>query len=242
MKRLKIAAAAVCLAAGALTIGGASGGQAAPPAYKCFGQAATIVGTAGDDLLVGREDTADVIVGLGGDDIIFGAEDVNASTAPGDRLCGGPGGDYVKGGVGQDRIQGGGGPDNVDGSFLLDVITLGGRGNDIVADCDSEYSGGVRELRGGPGNDRLCTDWDSTLMYGGSGRDVLQDFTCRFESTLHGGPGDDVIESYEDSFDGVLCSEFSGAARDLVGGGVGSDSAVVDRADRRSSVEVVRIR
>ncbi|MGH3507033.1 MAG: hypothetical protein ACRDO2_07490, partial [Nocardioidaceae bacterium] len=144
-------------------------GSPATAAYECFRQAATIVGTPGDDVLIGREDTADVIVGLGGNDIIRGAEDINGITAPGDRLCGGAGDDYIRGGIGEDRIQGGGGRDNVDGGFQLDVITQGGRGNDQVADCDSEYTGGVRIIKGGPGDDWLCVDIDATRMYGEGG-------------------------------------------------------------------------
>jgi Ca2+-binding RTX toxin-like protein len=213
--------------------------------YTCFGQAATIVGTSGDDVLVGREDTADVIVGLGGDDIIRGAEDVNLRTAPGDRLCGGAGEDYLRGGTGGDRLQGGGGNDDVDGSYNLDLLLQGGAGNDRVSDCDSEYSGGARRIEGGPGDDTLCVDWDATEMYGGGGSDTLLDLTCRFDSRLYGGPANDSIESYFDNFDGTPCSDravFDDPGSDFVSGGDGSDAVVVNLGDRLAGVESVEIR
>jgi hypothetical protein len=118
----------VCLAMTALVTPAATAGT---NTFDCFAEPATIVGTPGDDVLIGREDTADVIVGLGGDDIIFGAEDINAATAPGDRLCGGSGDDRIRGGVGEDRIQGGSGEDDVDGGFGSS------RGAPAMIDCAS---------------------------------------------------------------------------------------------------------
>ena len=236
MKVFRHLVAATLVGVAALS-GAAAIGSPAAAAYVCFGQAATIVGTPGDDVLIGREDTADVIVGLGGDDVIFGAEDVNAATGPGDRLCGGAGADYIRGGVGEDRIQGGRGNDNVDGSFQLDVITQGGRGNDMVADCDSEYSGGVRIIKGGPGHDTICVDVDATRMYGNGGNDTLYDLDCGPNSHLFGGPGDDRIESFMDNLEGSNCSEYGGLDQDVVNGGDGTDSAVVNAGDEVLNTE-----
>jgi Ca2+-binding RTX toxin-like protein len=226
---------------GALTTIG-SGVAPGATTYWCFGQAATIVGTPGDDVLVGREDTADVIVGLGGSDIIRGSEDVTATTAPGDRLCGGPGADYIRGGVGEDRIQGGGGADDVDGSFSYDVITQGGPGNDRVADCDSEYTGGVRTISGGPGDDELCVDTDPARMYGNGGDDVLTDYDCSSDSRLSGGAGADRLESYFSNIEGTTCSEAGLLDSDTVVGGDGPDSAVVNNGDIVIGVETVQRR
>src|SRR5687767_1532576 len=114
--------------------------------FECFEKRATIVGTFGDDVLSADGNKAEVIMGMGGDDVIFGS---NA----GDRLCGGTGNDYIRGGNGRDRIQGAAGRDDVDGNFGYDRITQGGPGNDRVSDCDSEYTGGVNIIKGGPGND-----------------------------------------------------------------------------------------
>jgi Ca2+-binding RTX toxin-like protein len=211
--------------------------------YVCFAEPATIVGTPGDDVLIGREDTADVIVGLGGNDIIFGSEAINARTAPGDRLCGGSGDDYIRGGVGEDRIQGGSGNDDVDGSYGYDVITQGGRGNDRrVADCDSEYSGGVRIIKGGPGDDHLCVDVDRTRMYGNAGHDLLIDLTCLYEARMYGGPGDDRFESYFDNLQGEDCSEFGFDVRDRLVGGLGRDDAIISPNDTTTGIEQVETR
>jgi hypothetical protein len=237
--RFSILLTTVLLGAATIIGNGAATGAAT---HSCFGQAATIVGTPGDDVLVGREDTADVIVGLGGDDIIRGAEDVNAGSAPGDRLCGGPGADFIRGGVGQDRIQGGRGNDDVDGSFSYDLITQGGPGNDQVADCDSEYTGGVRTISGGPGNDHLCVDTDSTRMSGDGGDDVLADFDCSSDSRLSGGIGDDRLESYFSNLEGTTCSDSGTLDADTVVGGDGRDSALVNPGDIVSGTETVQRR
>lgn len=215
--------------------------SSASAAYECFGQTATIVGTPGDDVLIGREDTGDVIVGLGGDDIIRGAEDVNSATAPGDRLCGGTGDDYIRGGVGEDRIQGGRGADDVDGSFQRDVITQGGPGDDRVADCDSEYSGGVRIIKGGPGDDWMCVDIEVTRMYGEQGHDTLIDLDCGTDSRLVGGSGADTMESYFDNLEGATCSDIGIIDHDRLNGGDGADRAVVNAGDHVVNTEGIRV-
>src|SRR5256885_7216792 len=78
--------------------------QAAP---SCFGMRATIVGTPGDDHIVGKK-APDVIVGLGGNDTIDGFKG-------NDRICGGPGDDYIVGFRGVDHISGDDGNDTIDG-------------------------------------------------------------------------------------------------------------------------------
>lgn len=229
----------VCLAMTGLVTPGAS---ADTKTYECFAQPVTIFGTPGDDVLIGREDTADVIVGLGGDDIIFGSEDINASTAPGDRLCGGSGDDYIRGGVGEDRIQGGSDKDDVDGGYGYDIITQGGDGDDRVADCDSEYTGGVRIIKGGSGVDRLCVDTDSTRMYGNGGGDLLIDLTCLDEARMYGGHGDDNFESYFDNLGGEECSDSSVDTSDRLVGGPGLDSAIISPNDTTNEIELVETR
>lgn len=239
MRRFRILIATALLGA-TTTIG--NGAATAAPTYSCFGQEATIVGTPGDDVLVGREDTADVIVGLGGDDTIFGAEDHTSVDVPGDRLCGGAGADYIRGGAGEDRIQGGAGDDDADGGFGYDVITQGGSGNDRVRDCDSEYTRGVRELSGGPGDDLLCVDTAGARMRGDGGNDVLIDFDCTGKSWLSGGSGDDRLESFYSNEEGINCPEAGALTADTVVGGDGLDTAIVNQGDIVSGVETVRRR
>lgn len=243
MRHFRILVAAVLVGGAAVVGGGAATGA---QTYWCYGQAATIVGTPGDDELVGRADTADVIVGLGGDDSINGmtADDYfdHTGSSPGDRLCGGPGEDRIMGGFGEDRIQGGGDDDHVDGKFGYDWLTQGGAGNDRVTDCDSEYDAGVRRMSGGPGNDHLCVDTDSTRMYGDGGNDVLLDYDCTSDSRLAGGGGDDRLESYHSSFEGSDCSEFGGLDADTVVGGDGMDTALVNQGDVVIGAETVDVR
>lgn len=243
MTRFRILIATVLLGTTALIGNGAATGATT---YKCYGQVATIVGTPGDDVLVGRADTADVIVGLGGADVIKGMTDddyfEHSGFSPGDRLCGGPGADIVVGGMGEDRVQGGDGDDFVDGKYGYDMVAQGGAGNDRLSDCDSEYSGGARKLSGGPGNDYLCIDRKSAQMYGDGGNDVLIDLTCTSNSRLSGGGGDDRLESYFDNYEGSNCSEYGGLDTDTVVGGDGRDTAVVNQGDIVSGTETVQRR
>lgn len=96
----------------------------------CLGLPATIVGTAGADILTGTPG-ADVIVGLGGDDVIRGL-------GGNDRICGGGGDDVLYGGVGNDRVRGGAGDDSL----------IGRRGDDRL-----RGGAGVDEANGGLGRD-----------------------------------------------------------------------------------------
>jgi len=89
----------------------------------CLGEAATIVGTNGADILVGTAGT-DVISGRGGDDVIrgLGGDDV---------ICGGNGDDRLLGGGGDDRMLGGGGQDTLVGRWGDDWLG-GGAGTDVA--------------------------------------------------------------------------------------------------------------
>jgi Ca2+-binding RTX toxin-like protein len=95
-----------------------------PPAQRCDGTPATIVGSAGKDLLRGTR-RADVIAGLGGNDTILAVKG-------NDTVCGGPGNDVVTGGAGRDRLLGGPGNDRLTGGAGRDTC-LGGRGRNRVA-------------------------------------------------------------------------------------------------------------
>jgi uncharacterized repeat protein (TIGR01451 family) len=120
-------------------------------APTCRGMTATVVGTAGNDVLVGTTGP-DVIVGLGGNDRI-------AARAGRDLVCAGAGTDYIGAGsaadrvfagAGRDRLLGRGGPDLLKGSSGNDILK-GGRGSD--------------RLRGGSGFDRCL---------GGAGADSIR--------------------------------------------------------------------
>jgi hypothetical protein len=97
--------------------------QAAAPA--CFGIPATIVGTAGNDVLVGTSDS-DVIVAKSGDDTIRGMDEY-------DTICGGRGDDIIRTGDGPDDSKGGPGNDQIyaQGSDLFAFEAMYGNGGPI---------------------------------------------------------------------------------------------------------------
>ena len=109
-------------------------------AATCRGVAATVTGTAGDDVLLGTPGP-DVIVGLGGSDSIV-------SRAGRDLICAGAGADTVGAGTAADRVFAGAGPDRLLGRGGPDLLK-GSAGNDVLVG-----GGGADRLRGGRGIDR----------------------------------------------------------------------------------------
>lgn len=124
-----------------------------PAATECAGRVATVIGTAGDDVLTGTAGADvfaalggnDSINGLGGNDLICGqaGTDVIRAVAGNDLVRAGGGADRVKGGSGRDELHGGGGNDRLGGGSGADALD-GGGGSDRCA--------------GGPGRDseRRC--------------------------------------------------------------------------------------
>lgn len=119
------------------------------PKARCGGKAATIVGTAGKDILRGTRGR-DVIAGLGGNDRIFGA-------GRGDLICGGAGRDRIVGGPGNDRLFGNRGND----------VLVGGGGDDRLVGGP-----GSDRLIGGPGLDRLIGGRGRDVCNGGPKPDL----------------------------------------------------------------------
>lgn len=120
-------------------------------APTCQGVAATIVGTAGNDVLVGTPGP-DVIVALGGNDRIV-------SRAGRDLICAGAGNDYIGAGSAADRVFAGSGRDRL----------LGRGGPDLL-----KGSGGNDVLKGGPGSDRLRGGRGFDRCVGGAGADSIR--------------------------------------------------------------------
>lgn len=220
------------------------GPVAAEAAPRCFGRAATIVGTAGDDEIVGTPGN-DVIVGLRGFDRI-------RSLGGDDRICGGRDPDFVRGGGGGDAIDGAGGSDTAHGGPGADRIILG--------------PGEVEASFGGPGDDRLfggVGSFDSLiggggddLLDGGPGQDLAEFFdapsgiAADLETDVALGRGTDRIPSIEglvgSNFDDVLFGDgtsnlivaqegddmvdargsgtLEALEADLIDGGVGADT------------------
>jgi uncharacterized repeat protein (TIGR01451 family) len=121
------------------------------PAATCRGAPATMIGTAGDDLITGTSGR-DVIATFGGNDTI-------ASLAGRDLVCAGSGNDYIGAGSAADRVFGGPGKDRLLGRGGPDVLK-GDAGNDAL-----KGNRGADRLRGGSGFDR-CR--------GGAGADSIR--------------------------------------------------------------------
>ena len=134
---------AVVLALGAFGAAASVAGSAAagPTAddLQCFGAAATILGTPGDDVIRGTNGP-DVIVSGRGDDQIDGrgGDDLICGRSGDDTIRGGGGDDRIKGWRGADRLSGGPGDDRLLGGPHSDKL-LGGSGDD--------------DLDGGPARD-----------------------------------------------------------------------------------------
>jgi Ca2+-binding RTX toxin-like protein len=115
--KLAIGAGALVAAPFALSV------PAANAAPTCFGQPATMVGTAGNNTMNGTAGV-DVIMGMAGNDTINGL-------GGNDLLCGGKGTDTVNGGTGNDRLGGGPAADQLRGNENDDDL-IGDGGNDVL--------------------------------------------------------------------------------------------------------------
>lgn len=214
-------------------------------APSCHGRKATIVGTAGNDVLHGTPER-DVIWGGRGDDTIYGS-------LGNDLICGGPGNDVIHGGRGNDTVDGGPGTDIVTGDLGDDKV-LGGAGprDDVAGDL------GIDIVNGGPGNEDLVHgDYGWDRMSGGAGNGDIASFATdvgggkngsagvwaslakhrafgdghdklfgfeslegsAFEDTLIGSKGDNVIDGGPGN-DKI----YGGGGHDRIDGGQGSDA------------------
>jgi Ca2+-binding RTX toxin-like protein len=124
----------------------------------------TLIGTIGNDVIVGTEgkDTVDAkagndtICGLGGDDQL-------TADAGDDYVDGGSGKDTLKGSSGADTLIGGDNDDSLDGDDGNDVL-IGGNGNDF--------------LDGDKNNDMLTGNAGADRFKGGDGTDSATDFNA----------------------------------------------------------------
>lgn len=135
---------------------------------------ATIVGTSGNDKLIGT----------GADDILYGMEgnDALIGGAGNDLLYGYYGYDTLVGGAGNDWLFGGAGP----------VRAFGGAGEDGLHGGDSDDL-----LEGGSGADSLYGGWGTDTLLGGGGADVLQWFYSSDDETTDRVSGDGGIDRLE---------------------------------------------
>jgi Ca2+-binding RTX toxin-like protein len=172
----------------------------------------TIDGRAGDDNIDSRGGNDTVIGGAGDDHIIAGAgNDVVYAGDGNDVVWAGSGNDIVFGGSGHDHLYGEDGDDTMMGEQGDDFIS-GGPGADIVL-------GGVGDdtLLGDAGNDTLEGGDGNDNLDGGDGNDVMTAGTGN--DRMLGGDGNDVLAD--------------GTGSDTVDGGAGTDHvlAAADAAD-----------
>lgn len=188
---------------------GSSGGGGDTEGVFCAGRQTTIVGTGGDDFLIGTFER-DVIAGLGGNDTIqgLGGNDVICGDAGDDDIDGGGGSDLILGGSGNDELRGGAGNDKLKGQKGDDELS-GDEGRDRVIG-----NGGSDHLLGGEGDDVLRGGGGADTLIGTPGYDVDD-----------GGGGRDECEESDDEFTG--CETVG----DLIGdgdGGVDGNGAGLD--------------
>jgi Ca2+-binding RTX toxin-like protein len=220
-KRIRIAI--VCALGGSWLLPALPAG-AAP---KCFGKAATIVGTSRNDRLRGTPRN-DVIVGRGGHDLI-------RSSGGKDRICGSAGDDVLLAGSGKDLLDGGPGSDFLAGGPSRDKLIAG--------------PGEFNVLRGNQGNDRLLGGSGLDFLLGEAGNDRLDGgggifdrasfffspapVTADLNTNTAVGEGNDTMANVEDLEGSQLGDTLTGnaaenfffplAGDDLVTGGDGFD-------------------
>jgi Ca2+-binding RTX toxin-like protein len=173
-------------------------------AKKCDGKKVTIMGTAGNDHIVGKK-ASDVIYGGGGNDVITGGPNGN------DTICGGPGNDTLVGGRGFDKLDGEGGDDHLEGGTGSDNLE-GGEGDDKLSG-----EKGADGLHGGGGDDYITGYKGPDKIGGGGGNDFIDG--QQGSDQVDGEGGDDKLlgDKGNDKIEG-------GAGEDLIEGGPGDDS------------------
>lgn len=139
----------------------------------------TLVGSAADNLLNGRNGN-DTINGAGGDDELVGESGA-------DLLIGGPGSDELTGGSGTDTASYSTAtlPVSVSLAITIEQDTVG-------AGLDTLSS--IQDLVGGPGGDTLTGDGSANTITGGAGAD-----------TISAGDGADTIHAADGVVDSVTC-------------------------------------
>ncbi|MGV0758504.1 M10 family metallopeptidase C-terminal domain-containing protein [Tistrella mobilis] len=171
-----------------------------------------VIGTDGDDVVVGLASQGSFLIGEDGDDNISGGIEGDTITGDdgNDELGGNAGDDLISGGHGQDLVSGGDGDDVLSGGLGADVIS-GGEGFDTASYVTSslavdinlgagtaaggEATGdtltGIEALLGSAHDDRLVGNSADNTLVGGRGADILI-----------GGSGTDTA-SYASSFSAV---------------------------------------
>jgi uncharacterized repeat protein (TIGR01451 family) len=199
-----------------------------PAPAECAGEVATIVGTAGDDAIVGTPGP-DVIQLLDGDDSVLalGGNDLICGDDGDDEIFGGSGRDRLIGDNDDDSLFGGRDRDELDGSDGADEL-IGGRGDDSLAG-----GSGRDELVGGSDDDELSGNSGADDLFGGAGDDMA--FGGPGTDDLNGGAGDDQLsgENGDDDVSGNRGDDvlFGGFGDDELFGSSGDDQLLGETGD-----------
>jgi Ca2+-binding RTX toxin-like protein len=228
----------VCCLGGALALPAIPAG-AAP---RCFGKAATIVGTGRKDRLKGTNGN-DVIVGRGGHDFITGGGGK-------DRICGNGGDDVLLGGSGKDLLDGAAGADFLSGGPSRDKLLAGPGAFNVL-----RGNQGNDTLRGGPGFDILLGEAGNDRLDGGGGVFDRASFffssapvTSDLNSGQATGEGTDTMVGVEDLEGSQLGDSLTGNAEanfffplggdDVLNGGDGFDLVSFDSSATPVTVDL----
>jgi Ca2+-binding RTX toxin-like protein len=160
------------------------------------GSSSNVIGTGGNDLLVGVSAYSNIMGGFGQDTALGGD---GADTIHGD-----DGIDYLYGQAGDDSLFGDAGGDMIEGGDGIDTIE-GGLGGDWI-----EGGLGADTIRGGIDPDVIFGEGGDDFTYGEDGADIVN--AGAGNDTIDGGGGDDYLDG--------------GEGNDTVNGGEGNDTLI----------------
>jgi len=169
-----------------------------------------VLGSAGNDTIVGNSLISNTIYGNGGNNSLYGGQ-----------LA-----DTLYGGTGNDLIDGGAGVDMVDYSSSSNPITVSlngaaaGTATGTSIGTDTLYN--VEVIVAGAGNDVLTANPSTaTSLYGGAGSDLLTGGSGN--DLLDGGAGTDTL-NYSGQTGNLYIALNGAAAGTAFGGGIGTDT------------------
>jgi Ca2+-binding RTX toxin-like protein len=191
---------------------------------RLFAGVLAVNGTAGNDTILIKQEFGNYNVSINGAEQNYDPEVVvgfNVFCGDGDDILivtNDPRGLYADGGNGNDRMVGSDGPDTFLGAAGKDQL-YGAGGND--------------RINGAGGNDKVFGDAGADRMYGGDGNDYVDGGSSA--DRMYPGGGVDAVYG-QGGNDIMFCID---SVADQLFGGSGIDTAHVDGADARASIEQV---